>query len=204
MPIDQSIKPRLSCPGTTRPDHGRVMAGPAPHDARGPPSEGSEITVTDTSEQTLLAVSPASDGATAQGTSPAEQAPSSDSPSVAPTNDSARPAKRRAGSLSSMLLPELQELASSLGITTTKMKKSELVAAIQQARSGSSAQSATAPAQVSAQPTLVDSPATDEGQGAPSGQRRERRGASRAAGSPSADASASDNADNADAAPART
>jgi len=156
--------------------------------------------VTDTSEQTLLAVSPASDGATAQGTSPAEQAPSSDSPSVAPTKDSARPAKRRAGSLSSMLLPELQQLAGSLGIATTKLKKSELVAAIEQARSGSSAQSAPASAEVSAQPTLVDSPATGDGEGTSSPQRRERRSASRAAGSPSADESASDNADNADSA----
>jgi transcription termination factor Rho len=103
-----------------------------------------------------------------------------------------------------MLLPELQQLAGSLGIATTKLKKSELVAAIQQARSGSSTQSDPAAAEVSAQPTLVDSPATGDGEAAPSGQRRERRGASRAAGSPSADASASDNADSADAAPART
>ena len=43
----------------------------------------------------------------------------------------ARPAKR--GSLSSMLLPELQQLASGMGISTTKMKKSDLVAAIQAA-----------------------------------------------------------------------
>jgi transcription termination factor Rho len=49
----------------------------------------------------------------------------------------ARPAKR--GSLSSMLLPELQQLASGMGISTTKMKKSDLVAAIQSARAGGTA-----------------------------------------------------------------
>jgi transcription termination factor Rho len=49
----------------------------------------------------------------------------------------ARPAKR--GSLSSMLLPELQQLASGMGISTTKMKKSDLVAAIQAARAGGTA-----------------------------------------------------------------
>ncbi|MHA3705258.1 transcription termination factor Rho, partial [Jatrophihabitans sp. YIM 134969] len=48
------------------------------------------------------------------------------------------PARRRSGSLSSMLLPELQQLAGSLGIPTAKKKKSDLVAAIQAHRSGGS------------------------------------------------------------------
>jgi transcription termination factor Rho len=39
--------------------------------------------------------------------------------------------RRKGGSLASMLLPELQQLAASLGINTTKMRKSDLVAAIQ-------------------------------------------------------------------------
>ena len=39
--------------------------------------------------------------------------------------------RRKSGSLASMLLPELQQLAASLGINTTKMRKSDLVAAIQ-------------------------------------------------------------------------
>jgi transcription termination factor Rho len=52
-------------------------------------------------------------------------------------NKAARPAKR--GSLSSMLLPELQQLASGMGISTTKMKKSDLVAAIQAARASGTA-----------------------------------------------------------------
>ncbi|MDT4892065.1 MAG: transcription termination factor Rho [Pseudonocardiales bacterium] len=55
--------------------------------------------------------------------------------------DTAGPAKRptKKGSLSSMLLPELQQLAAGMGISTTKMKKSDLVAAIQTARSGATA-----------------------------------------------------------------
>jgi transcription termination factor Rho len=48
-----------------------------------------------------------------------------------------RPAAKRGTGLSSMLLPELQQMAKGLGISTTKMKKSDLVAAIQGARSGS-------------------------------------------------------------------
>jgi transcription termination factor Rho len=39
--------------------------------------------------------------------------------------------RRKGASLASMLLPELQQLAASLGINTTKMRKSDLVAAIQ-------------------------------------------------------------------------
>ena len=39
--------------------------------------------------------------------------------------------RRKGASLASMLLPELQQLAASLGISTTKMRKSDLVAAIQ-------------------------------------------------------------------------
>jgi transcription termination factor Rho len=132
--------------------------------------------VTDTSEQTLLTMS-ADDSAPAAAS--AAPAPSSDEQSVARTNtDSARPAKRRGGSLSSMLLPELQELASSLGIATTKMRKSELVAAIQQARAGAS---------VDAQPTLGGD-ASDDGKAATADSkatpRRERRSASRPTGSP--------------------
>jgi transcription termination factor Rho len=39
--------------------------------------------------------------------------------------------RRKGASLASMLLPELQQLAASLGINTSKMRKSDLVAAIQ-------------------------------------------------------------------------
>jgi transcription termination factor Rho len=59
--------------------------------------------------------------------------------------DSARAAaKRRSGSLSTMLLPDLQQLAGSLGIAPGKLKKSDLVVAIQSAQTGANGSSATA------------------------------------------------------------
>ena len=90
--------------------------------------------MTDTSEQTLFAAN--------NGSTQADRVPSSDSNSAgsAPTEGATRPTKRRGGSLSSMLLPELQELASSLGIPTTRVRKSDLVTAIQSAQSGRSAE----------------------------------------------------------------
>jgi transcription termination factor Rho len=51
--------------------------------------------------------------------------------------------KRRGGGLSSKLLPELQQLAGDLGITgTAKMRKSELIAAIQSAQGGAGSKAA--------------------------------------------------------------
>jgi transcription termination factor Rho len=125
--------------------------------------------VTDTSEQTLLGLS-ADDRAPAEAAGPAVPAPSTDEQSVAPTTSdgSARPAKRRGGSLSSMLLPELQELAGSLGIATTKMRKGELVAAIQQAQTDASETAAVSAGGATAAATA----------------RRDRRAAARPAGSP--------------------
>jgi len=143
--------------------------------------------VTDTSEQMLITVANAPDGASGQATN---QAPSNAPASVAqPADDSARPARRRGGSLSSMLLPELQELASSMGIPTAKLRKSDLVAAIQQARTGAGTPAPVVPAAAAEQPALAQSPAvsapatTDS---APSTPRRERRAATRPAGSPAA------------------
>jgi transcription termination factor Rho len=75
------------------------------------PSEGSDITVTDTQEQTLPIPAESADGSGAT-----------------------RPTKK--GSLSTLLLPELQRIAGGLGISTTKMRKSDLVAAIQAAQAG--------------------------------------------------------------------
>ncbi|HVU93157.1 MAG TPA: Rho termination factor N-terminal domain-containing protein, partial [Jatrophihabitans sp.] len=81
--------------------------------------------MTDTHEQTLpVAVEPA----------PAAAAPAADG--------AAGRGRAKRGSLSSMLLPELQQVAAGLGIRTTKMKKSDLVAAIQAARAGASSSSA--------------------------------------------------------------
>ncbi|HEY1119370.1 MAG TPA: Rho termination factor N-terminal domain-containing protein, partial [Acidimicrobiales bacterium] len=46
---------------------------------------------------------------------------------------------RKAGGLSSMLLPELRQVAGGLGIKATGMKKAELVAAIRAAQGGGQA-----------------------------------------------------------------
>ncbi len=53
-------------------------------------------------------------------------------------------AKRRSGSLSTMLLPDLQQLAGSLGISPGKLKKSDLVAAIESVQSGGNGASSNA------------------------------------------------------------
>jgi transcription termination factor Rho len=101
------------------------------------PLKGSEL-VTDTQEQTLpVAVEPS---ATAD-------APATNG--TAGRTAASRPAaasKSRGGSLSTMLLPELQQVASGLGISTSKKKKSDLVAAIQAARAGSNGATAKADA----------------------------------------------------------
>jgi transcription termination factor Rho len=55
-------------------------------------------------------------------------------------------AKRRSGSLTSMLLTDLQALASSMGIATGKMRKSDLIAAIENAKRPSNGSAAAAPA----------------------------------------------------------
>ena len=82
------------------------------------------------------------------------------------TGDNAAPANseqpRRSGALSAMRLAQLQQLASSMGITgTAKMRKSDLIAAIRAQQSGSSAPAASAPAKRSAkteQPKGEDTP----------------------------------------------
>ena len=76
-----------------------------------------------------------------------EQAPaaaSADGAAAAPAGG----ARAKRASLSTMLLPELQQLASGMGISTTKLKKSDLVAAIKAAQAGgSAAKAATSAAQ---------------------------------------------------------
>ena len=145
----------------------------------------------------LITVANVPDSTSGQATNQASNGPAS---VAQPADDSTRPAKRRGGSLSSMLLPELQELASSMGIPTAKQRKSDLVAAIEQARSGARASAPvadTAPARQPAakQPALTEAPAgsgpasTDAAPGTP---RRERRGASRPAGSPTPAVQSSD------------
>jgi transcription termination factor Rho len=82
-----------------------------------------------------------------------------------------------------MLLPELQQLASGMGISTTKLKKSDLVAAIKAAQSGGSAKStgsastrkpAADAASATESATAVTEPAP------PARARREPRSATRA------------------------
>jgi transcription termination factor Rho len=80
--------------------------------------------VTDIQEQTPPVAKRSSDASAANGTAAGSAAASSP----------AAPSRSRGGSLSSKLLPELQQIAGGLGINTTKMKKSDLVAAIQVAR----------------------------------------------------------------------
>ena len=55
---------------------------------------------------------------------------------TAQSADTASGNRRRSGGLSGMLLPELQNLASSLGITSTKMRKADLIGAISAAQGG--------------------------------------------------------------------
>ncbi|MDQ1691265.1 MAG: hypothetical protein QOD87_1373, partial [Pseudonocardiales bacterium] len=97
-------------------------------------------------------------------------------------------AKRRSGSLSTLLLPELQALANSMGLVPGKMRKSELIAAIEGAnRAPSVTGSRTTKAATKAAPTAVAGPIAEVATGtAPEAPAikapRARRSASRAAG----------------------
>jgi transcription termination factor Rho len=53
-------------------------------------------------------------------------------------NEQPKPVKRKPGGLGSMLLPELKQLASDLGIATSGLRKSQIVDAIKAKRSGGS------------------------------------------------------------------
>ncbi|HEY6744842.1 MAG TPA: Rho termination factor N-terminal domain-containing protein, partial [Mycobacteriales bacterium] len=134
-----------------------------------------------------------------------------DSGQAAEPGQSAAPAaetrpRRRAAGLSGMLLPELQGLASSLGITGTgRMRKGELVAAIQARQGGNGAGQGAAggaPEQLplgggapsitsvpaSERPVATGQPDADAASAAPPARTRQRRTASRPAGSPDASA----------------
>lgn len=128
------------------------------------------------------------------------------------TSDVKTTASAGSGSLSTMVLPELRALANQVGVKgTSGMRKSELIAAIQEIRSQSNGVSAakapaaeaaepTADASKTEAPTATEAPAKDEQSDQPSEpRRRERRGASREGGSsPRADGAADDKADQAD------
>ncbi|MFI9719300.1 transcription termination factor Rho [Streptomyces sp. NPDC052396] len=90
-------------------------------------------------------------GVNATGTSDAA-APATDAPAAPATGASTAPRRRRSGTgLDAMVLAELQQLASSLGIKgTARMRKGQLIEVIkerQTAGSGSSAKAAAAPAE---------------------------------------------------------
>ena len=142
----------------------------------------------------------------------ASTAPSDEAAAAAGTAPRSR---RRGSGLSGMLLPELQRLAGELGIPGTgKMRKSDLVAAISERQVGGSDGAVAAPAPRTEEtpsapleapvsggangtpvtPPTATGPATDTpaaepaaaAETAPTGRRR--RGASRPAGAPTADA----------------
>jgi transcription termination factor Rho len=79
-------------------------------------------------------------------------------PAADPSAD-AKPRRAKSGGLAAMLLPELQQVASGLGISAGKMKKAELVAAIREKQGGgtSNGHAATAP------PAADRAPAADRG-----------------------------------------
>ncbi|WP_068262559.1 transcription termination factor Rho [Janibacter limosus] len=74
---------------------------------------------------------------------------------------------RRSGALSAMRLAQLQQLASSMGITgTAKMRKSDLVTAIRAKQSGASAPAATSPAKAATKAPAESAPADQPAQSA--------------------------------------
>jgi len=136
-------------------------------------------------------------------------ADSSAAPHDAPAG-SARP-RRRSGGLSGMVLSELTQLAGTLGISgTSKMRKSDLIAAIQLHQNGSAPPAGGSPAPtraseappggsgsvaavseaVAAAPVAGDPASTA---GSPSPERR-RRASSRPAGSPEANSTVAESA----------
>ncbi|MDT5069652.1 MAG: transcription termination factor Rho, partial [Mycobacterium sp.] len=94
----------------------------------------------------------------------------------------------RGGSLTGMVLPDLRALANEVGVKgASGMRKSELIAAIRERRAENAADK-----NGHAAPESAATPAAENGAEAPAEPparaRRERRGASRQAGTPSADA----------------
>ena len=99
------------------------------------------------------------------------------------SNTAQERAKRRSGSLSSLLLPELQALASSMGLATGKLRKSDLIAAIEAAqRSGGARAGASSNGAAANAATANGAASVEAGTAAP--VKRTRRSASRAAGTP--------------------
>ncbi len=92
-------------------------------------------------------------------------------------------AKRSGGGLSSMLLPELKQVAGGLGIKATGMKKAELVAAIKAAQGGQGGRSAGKDRDERAEksePAEAPVPAKEQAQEQPQEQASEQGGDERA------------------------
>lgn len=99
------------------------------------------------------------------------------------TTDSPEPSGTAGASLSTMVLPELRELAGRVGVKgTSGMRKSDLIAAIREHQGGGGSRPAT---KLTAAPNGGGREGTDA-ETAPDSNRRERRGASRDAGAPDA------------------
>jgi transcription termination factor Rho len=126
------------------------------------------------------------------------------SDSVTTNNQDAKPAasvEKGDGPLSTMVLPELRALANRAGVKgTSGMRKNELIAAIQETRGqANGASTAQAPSAQNHQEPSESAPApssdaaavkgeqSDSAQSGAEGPRRERRGASREAGSARSD-----------------
>ncbi|MEU0484855.1 Rho termination factor N-terminal domain-containing protein, partial [Streptosporangium sp. NPDC006013] len=92
-----------------------------------------------------------------------------------PTRPAAKPRRRSGTGLSAMVLPELQAMASGLGISGTgRMRKSQLIAAIQE-KQGVSAESAQAPVTAKETPAVaVPAVAAEPVVERPARTRRER------------------------------
>jgi transcription termination factor Rho len=122
---------------------------------------------------------------------PAAEEASNSTPTAetAPTADVA--SGNRAGSLSTMVLPELRALAKQIGVEgASGMRKSDLVAAIRERRgesNGTTAKAAdAAPAEPAAETATASETTTEAGEQTEQQRpRRERRGASRGSGAPS-------------------
>ncbi|MCU1698943.1 MAG: transcription termination factor Rho [Mycobacterium sp.] len=116
---------------------------------------------------------------------------SADSAAPAPAATATR--SERSGSLTGMVLPDLRALANEVGVKgASGMRKSELIAAIRERRAegnndtnGQAPETAPADAPAAESPeNAAEAPAAEQ----PVRARRERRGASRQAGTPAADA----------------